>query len=149
MILPTHMGKHQFSQITHPLQIAHLKNFSKIILEWKAKSKGRQFDRIFGIWLSGVEIFRSCTAEPRPNGVIWTVKKDITRYSSLLLTNQTLAVYIGNIVNSKYTGVYHVEIFVHFYPTERVRNPFKGFDSVADLIAPVSRNLPLNDGLLV
>nr|XP_025888022.1 peptide-N4-(N-acetyl-beta-glucosaminyl)asparagine amidase A [Solanum lycopersicum] len=83
------------------------------------------------------------------NGVIWTVKKDITRYSSLLLTNQTLAVYIGNIVNSKYTGVYHVEIFVHFYPTEKVRNPFKGFDSVADLIAPVSRNLPLNDGLAV
>ncbi|WMV39653.1 hypothetical protein MTR67_033038 [Solanum verrucosum] len=90
---------------------------------------------------------RSCTAEPRPNGVIWTVKKDITRYSSLLMTNQTLAVYIGNIVDSKYTGVYHVEIFVHFYPTEKVRNPFKGFDSGADLIVPISRNLPLNDGL--
>ncbi|KAL3333295.1 hypothetical protein AABB24_033396 [Solanum stoloniferum] len=123
------------------------KKFPKIILEWKATSKGRQFDRIFGIWLSGVEIFRSCTAEPRPNGVIWTVKKDITRYSSLLMTNQTLAVYIGNIVDSKYTGVYHVEIFVHFYHTEKVRNPFKGFDSVADLIVPISRNLPLNDGL--
>ncbi|XP_006348310.1 peptide-N4-(N-acetyl-beta-glucosaminyl)asparagine amidase A [Solanum tuberosum] len=123
------------------------KKFSKIILEWKATSKGRQFDRIFGIWLGGVEIFRSCTAEPRPNGVIWTVKKDITRYSSLLMTNQTLAVYIGNIVDSKYTGVYHVEIFVHFYPTEKVRNPFKGFDSGADLIVPISRNLPLNDGL--
>lgn len=75
------------------------------------------------------------------------MKKDITRYSSLLMTNQTLAVYIGNIVDSKYTGVYHVEIFVHFYPTEKVRNPFKGFDSGADLIVPISRNLPFNDGL--
>ncbi|MCD7470620.1 Peptide-N4-(N-acetyl-beta-glucosaminyl)asparagine amidase A [Datura stramonium] len=124
--------------------------FSKIVLEWKATSKGRQFDRIFGIWLGGVEIFRSCTAEPRPNGIIWTVKKDITRYYSLLMTNQTLAVYIGNIVDTKYTGVYHVEIFVHFYPADKepiLGNSFKGFDSWADLIEPISRNLPLNDGL--
>ncbi|KAM3302240.1 peptide-N4-(N-acetyl-beta-glucosaminyl)asparagine amidase A [Capsicum chacoense] len=127
------------------------KRFSKIILEWKATSKGRQFDRIFGIWLSGVEIFRSCTAEPRPNGIIWTVKKDITRYSSLLMTNQTLAVYMGNIVDSKYTGVYHVKIFVHFYPADKesiLGDLHKGFGSGgADLIVPISRNLPLNDGL--
>ncbi|CAN4102958.1 unnamed protein product [Withania somnifera] len=120
------------------------KRFSKIVLEWKATSKGRQFDRIFGIWLGGVEIFRSCTAEPRSNGIIWTVKKDITRYYSLLMTNQTLAVYIGNIVDSKYTGVYHVEIFVHFYPADK--EPTLD-DSPADLIVPISRNLPLNDGL--
>lgn len=102
-----------------------------------------------GFGLVGLKFSGVALQSQGQNGVIWTVKKDITRYSSLLLTNQTLAVYIGNIVNSKYTGVYHVEIFVHFYPTEKVRNPFKGFDSVADLIAPVSRNLPLNDGLLV
>ncbi|XP_059282308.1 peptide-N4-(N-acetyl-beta-glucosaminyl)asparagine amidase A [Lycium ferocissimum] len=118
--------------------------FSKIVLEWKAKSKGRQFDRIFGIWLGGVEILRSCTAEPRPNGIIWTVKKDITRYYSLLMTNQTLSVYIGNIVDSKYTGVYHVEFFFHFYPADK--ELILG-NSGADLILPISRNLPLNDGL--
>ncbi|OIT00199.1 PREDICTED: peptide-N4-(N-acetyl-beta-glucosaminyl)asparagine amidase A [Nicotiana attenuata] len=118
-------------------------NFSKIVLEWTATSKGRQFDRIFGVWLGGVEIFRSCTAEPRPNGIVWTVKKDITRYYSLLMTNQTLAVYLGNIVDSIYTGVYHVKIFVHFYPADKEL----GFDYGADLIVPISRNLPLNDGL--
>ncbi|KAJ8532319.1 hypothetical protein K7X08_012242 [Anisodus acutangulus] len=123
---------------------------SKIVLEWKATSKGRQFDRIFGVWLGGVEIFRSYTAEPRPGGIIWTVKKDITRYYSLLMTNQTLAVYIGNIIDSTYTGVYNVEIFVHFYPADKEPisgNSFKGFDSWADLIVPTSRNLSLNDGL--
>ncbi|KAL6196619.1 hypothetical protein ACLB2K_032233 [Fragaria x ananassa] len=54
-------------------------NFSKIVLEWRATSKGRQFDRIFGVWLSGVELLRSCTAEPRTNGIVWSVEKDITR----------------------------------------------------------------------
>ena len=60
-------------------------NFAKIVLQWTATSKGRQFDRIFGVWLGGVEIFRSCTAEPRATGIVWTVKKDITRYCNKTL----------------------------------------------------------------
>ncbi|KAL3848834.1 hypothetical protein ACJIZ3_010716 [Penstemon smallii] len=127
----------------------HSQKFSKIVLEWTATSKGRQFDRIFGVWLGGVEILRSCTAEPRATGIIWTVKKDITRYYSLLKSNQTLAVYLGNIVDSKYTGVYHVNVTFHFYPVEE--NSYvesdKGFGLGADLILPISRNEKLNDGL--
>lgn len=126
------------------------------MLEWKATCKGRQFDRIFGVWLSGVEIFRSCTAEPRANGIFWTVKKDITRYYSLLMTkDQILAVYMGNLVDSTYTGVYHVQLFIHFYPAEEMYSDYKrnldysyeAFGSRADLILPISRNMPLNDGL--
>ncbi|XP_059292705.1 peptide-N4-(N-acetyl-beta-glucosaminyl)asparagine amidase A-like [Lycium ferocissimum] len=128
---------------TPPLNCPSQK-FSKIVLEWRATCKGRQFDRIFGVWLSGVEIFRSCTAEPTANGIVWTVKKDITRYSSLLMKDQNLAVYLGNIVDSTYTGVYHVKIFVHFYPAEE---ELGHFDSGADLTIPISRNSQLNDGL--
>ncbi|KAL3636928.1 Peptide-N4-(N-acetyl-beta-glucosaminyl)asparagine amidase A [Castilleja foliolosa] len=125
-----------------------INNFSKIVLEFTATSKGKQFDRIFGIWLGGVEILRSCTAEPRKNGTIWTVKKDITRYRSLLLrkTEQTLAVYLGNVVDTKYTGVYHVNVTFHFYPSEE-NSDHDDHDAGADLIIPISRNLPLNDGL--
>lgn len=130
---------------------------SKIVLDFKATCKGTQFDRIFGIWLGGVELLRSCTAEPTETGIVWSVKKDITRYHSLLVKNQTqtLAVYLGNVVDSTYTGVYHVSITVHFYPAEGNLNDHKHdwdslasrFDSHADLILPISRNLPLNDGL--
>ncbi|KAL7129450.1 hypothetical protein ABFS83_13G066700 [Erythranthe nasuta] len=119
--------------------------FSTIVLEWTAACKGRQFDRIFGVWLGGVEILRSCTAEPRATGIVWTVKKDITRYSSLLATNQTLAVYLGNVVDSTYTGVYHVNLTFHFYPAEEEIG-LSGSGSGADLILPISRNPPLNDG---
>ncbi|KAG5546112.1 hypothetical protein RHGRI_018328 [Rhododendron griersonianum] len=123
-------------------------DFAKIVLEWTATSKGRQFDRIFGVWLGGVELLRSCTAEPRSTGTIWTVQKDITRYYSLLMTNQTLAVYLGNLVDSTYTGVYHVDISVHFYPAAvGLSNGEANLGNSADLILPVSRNLPLNDGL--
>ncbi|KAL8147853.1 peptide-N4-(N-acetyl-beta-glucosaminyl)asparagine amidase A-like [Apium graveolens] len=117
--------------------------FSRIVLEWKATCKGRQFDRIFGVWLGGVELLRSCTAEPITNGIVWTVQKDITRYYSLLITNQTLSVYLGNLVDHTYTGVYHVHLTFHFYPAQN----YLGHGFNADLILPISRNLPLKDGL--
>ncbi|KAL4325073.1 hypothetical protein GQ457_11G013810 [Hibiscus cannabinus] len=133
------------------------REFSKIVLEWNATCEGRQFDRIFGVWLSGVELLRSCTAEPTATGIFWSVKKDITRYSSLLLSNktQTFAVYLGNLVDKTYTGVYHVNVTLYFYPAvekndlymEKRRNLGSEIDSKADMVIPFSRDLPLNDGL--
>ncbi|XVF78815.1 hypothetical protein PTKIN_Ptkin14bG0167200 [Pterospermum kingtungense] len=132
-------------------------DFARIVLEWKATCKGRQFDRIFGVWLGGVELLRSCTAEPTSNGIVWSVEKDITRYYSLLLKKetQTLAVFLGNIVNEVYTGVYHVSLTFHFYPAESNMNGEKhnlnnlapNHYAKADLILPISRELPLFDGL--
>ncbi|WCJ32270.1 Peptide-N4-(N-acetyl-beta-glucosaminyl)asparagine amidase A [Euphorbia peplus] len=130
-------------------------HFSKIVLEWNATCKGRQFDRIFGVWLGGVELLRSCSAEPRATGIFWSVQKDISRYYSLLVKNETqeLAVFLGNVVDSTYTGVYHVNVTIYFYPAIEksdysVDGNLRALDvSKADLILPISRNLPLNDGL--
>lgn len=118
---------------------------SRIILEWTAACSGRQFDRIFGLWLAGVELLRSCTAEPRSTGIVWTVRKDVTRYRSLFSQPQTLAVYLGNIVDQTYTGVYHVNISFHFYFDRQPTAP--AFDPPADVILPISKSLPINDGL--
>lgn len=71
------------------------------------------------------------------------------------MTSQTLAVYLGNLIDSTYTGIYHVNITLHFYPAEQHFNNHgpnsvksaSGYSSKADLILPISRNLPLNDGL--
>ncbi|KAL4325624.1 hypothetical protein GQ457_11G013820 [Hibiscus cannabinus] len=136
------------------------REFTKIVLEWKATCKGIQFDRIFGVWLSGVELLRGCTAEPTPNGIVWTVEKDVTRYHSLLLENktQTLAVFLANIVDETYTGVYHVNLTFHFYPADcdvmngdekkiGSNNLTSNYHSKADLILPISRDQPSNDGL--
>uniref|UniRef100_A0A0D9UY43 Peptide N-acetyl-beta-D-glucosaminyl asparaginase amidase A N-terminal domain-containing protein n=1 Tax=Leersia perrieri TaxID=77586 RepID=A0A0D9UY43_9ORYZ len=124
---------------------------SLAVLEWRATCRGVQFDRIFGVWLGGVELLRSCTAEPRPNGVVWSVSKDVTKYASLLAAagNSTIAVYLGNLVNDQYTGVYHANVTLHlyFHPTPATTRQRASATSPADVIVPVSRSLPLNDGL--
>ncbi|XP_057791193.1 peptide-N4-(N-acetyl-beta-glucosaminyl)asparagine amidase A-like [Salvia miltiorrhiza] len=117
-------------------------NFDKAVLEWTATCRGRQFDRIFGVWLGGVELLRSCTAEPTPSGIVWTVKKDVTRYRSLLLKEQNVSIYMGNIVDATYTGVYHVNLTFHFYPA--LGNHAAA--SPADFILPISRTPPFNGG---
>ncbi|CAH1444593.1 unnamed protein product [Lactuca virosa] len=127
-----------------------------------ATTKGRQIDRIIGIWLSGVELFRCCTTQPRARGIVWTVKKDITRYYSLVMSNQTqiLAVYLGNKHDSDQNGVYHVNISIHYYPPEKKTktntetttlhvnsDQDHGYKEWADLIIPISQNIPLDDAL--
>ncbi|URE42974.1 Peptide N-acetyl-beta-D-glucosaminyl asparaginase amidase A [Musa troglodytarum] len=130
---------------------------SRAVLEWSAACQGRQFDRIFGVWLGGVELLRSCTAEPRATGIVWTVRKDVTRYASLFARPQTLAIYLGNLVDQTYTGVYHVNVSLHFFfdssrhhrhpRASAAANRVPGFASPANLVLPISRSLPLNDGL--
>ncbi|XP_020171248.1 peptide-N4-(N-acetyl-beta-glucosaminyl)asparagine amidase A [Aegilops tauschii subsp. strangulata] len=114
------------------------------VLEWSADCRGRQFDRIFGVWLSGAELLRSCTAEPRPDGILWSVSRDVTRYAALLSEPGEVAVYLGNIVDSTYTGVYHANLTLHLYFHSTTPSPPPL--PHADLILPISRSLPLNDG---
>ncbi|RCV25196.1 hypothetical protein SETIT_5G146800v2 [Setaria italica] len=121
---------------------------SLAVLEWRATCRGVQFDRIFGVWLGGAELLRGCTAEPRQSGVEWTVSKDVTKYASLLTArNSTLAVYLGNIVDQQYTGVYHAEVTLHLYFRHPPPAPPQPGLGPADVIVPISQSLPLNDGL--
>ncbi|KAJ1282078.1 hypothetical protein BS78_03G022500 [Paspalum vaginatum] len=118
---------------------------SLAVLEWRAECRGVQYDRIFGVWLGGAELLRGSTAEPRPGGVAWSVSKDVTRYAPLLASgNATLAVYLGNLIDDTYNGVYHANLTLHLYFRRAGRSTPP---SAADAIVPVSRSLPLNDGL--
>ncbi|KAK6229321.1 hypothetical protein SCA6_018272, partial [Theobroma cacao] len=60
---------------------------------------------------------------------------------------------MGNLVDKTYTGVYHVNVTLYFYPSVKKMNHFEekaegsGVGSKADLILPFLRHLPLNDGL--
>lgn len=121
---------------------------SLAVLEWHAECRGVQYDRIFGVWLAGAELLRGSTAEPRPGGVAWSVSKDVTRYAPLLAAagNATLAVYLGNLIDDTYNGVYHANLTLHLYFRRAARSP-PSTPPPADAIVPVSRSLPLNDGL--
>lgn len=121
---------------------------SLAVLEWRADCHGVQYDRIFGVWLGGAELLRGCTAEPRANGIVWTVSKDVTKYASLLAARNpsTLAVYLGNLVDEQYTGVYHANLTLHLYFRHPPQPPQPGLGP-ADIIVPISQSLPLNDAL--
>jgi len=121
---------------------------SLAVLEWRAACRGAQLDRIFGVWLGGAELLRGSTAAPPPDGIAWSVSKDVTKYASLLAAGRsTLAVYLGNLVNSTLTGVYRANVTLHLYlrraPAATTPLPAT---APADLVVPVSGALPSNGG---
>jgi hypothetical protein len=134
-----------------PCLVSGASSVSLAVLEWHAECRGAQYDRTFGVWLGGAEILRGSTAEPRPDGVAWSVSKDVTRYAALLAAgNATLAVYLGNLIDDTYNGVYHANLTLHLYFRPRggagaLSSPPSA--AAADAVVPVSRSLPLNDGL--
>ncbi|XP_061996812.1 peptide-N4-(N-acetyl-beta-glucosaminyl)asparagine amidase A [Rosa rugosa] len=131
--------------------------WSHVALEFRAKCKGEQYDRIAGIWLGGVELLRTSTAEPTEKGIFWKVRKDITKYSSVLARcDLNLTMMLENVVDRVFTGVYHVEVhFLYYKANVAVSEPrvssiladqtFNGQklgivvpEEPADLIVPIS-----------
>lgn len=93
--------------------------WSLVVLTFSASCAGDQYDRVAAVWLDGAELLRTTTAEPTPEGVRWTVRKDVTRYSALLRSppGGVLSVMLENVVNDKYTGVYSVNVSLEFHGT--------------------------------
>ncbi|XVE69472.1 hypothetical protein DITRI_Ditri09bG0154800 [Diplodiscus trichospermus] len=112
----------------------------RVVLQLRATSAGDQYDRIAGIWLDGSEIFRTSTAEPTESGIFWRVRKDITRYSSLLYKPEiNVTMMLENVVNDIYTGVYHVHVSFLFYKENIVPDDVR-FPSI---ISPNNKNYNL------
>ncbi|KAL6128055.1 hypothetical protein ACLB2K_071413 [Fragaria x ananassa] len=99
--------------------------WSHVALEYRAKCKGEQYDRIAALWLGGVELLRTSTAEPTKKGIFWKVRKDITKYSSLLTRSDlNLTMMLENVVDRVFTGVYHVEVeFLYYKQNVAVSEP--------------------------
>jgi len=100
--------------------------WSRVVLHFHARCKGEQYDRIAAIWIAGAEIFRTSTAEPTADGIFWNIRKDVTRYSSLLAKpNLDLTMMLENIVNNEFTGVYHVTVTLLYYNEYAVKAPVR------------------------
>ncbi|XP_027332066.1 peptide-N4-(N-acetyl-beta-glucosaminyl)asparagine amidase A isoform X2 [Abrus precatorius] len=117
--------------------------WSRVVLHFHARCKGEQYDRIAAIWLGGAELFRTSTAQPTASGIAWNVRKDITKYSSLLARSDLdLTMMLENVINREFTGVYQVSVTLWYYNKFAVRVPFvTGLwdnESPADLIIPIS-----------
>ncbi|MFE4962628.1 peptide-N4-asparagine amidase [Streptomyces sp. NPDC056660] len=89
--------------------------WSKVVLRLDGKVKGRQYDRLGYLHVGGVEVLRTSTPEPSPDGIEWHVEKDVTRYSDTFRGTQDVEMLIGNVVDDTYTGVIDVKVTLTFY----------------------------------
>ncbi|MFC8142077.1 peptide-N4-asparagine amidase [Streptomyces paradoxus] len=90
-------------------------SWSKVVLRLDGKVKGRQYDRLGYLHVGGVEIFRTSTPQPSPDGIEWSVEKDVTRYSDTFRTSRDVEMLIGNVVDDTYTGVLDVKVTLTFH----------------------------------
>lgn len=116
--------------------------WSKVVLRLDGKVKGRQYDRLGYLRMGGIEVFRTSTPEPSPDGITWSVEKDVTRYSPALRGEQPVEMLIGNVVNDTYTGVIDVKATLTFYAQEH-HNSSSGHGSSRREAEPPDRVLPL------
>ncbi|MEU8462098.1 peptide-N4-asparagine amidase [Streptomyces sp. NPDC029003] len=108
-------------------------SWAKVVLRLDGTVKGRQYDRLGNLTLGGVEILRTSTPEPSPDGIAWSVEKDVTSYRDTLSRPQPVEMLIGNVVDDTYTGVIDVKVTLTFYAADG-RNPAP---DTPDLVLPV------------
>jgi hypothetical protein len=109
--------------------------WTKVVMDWTGSVAGRQYDRLAGVWLGGAEIFRTSTPEPDPAGISWHVAKDISAFIPLLDQPEPLVADLGNIVDSTYTGVYHMTMTFTYYQAQGRYRPAAHADQIVPLSA--------------
>ncbi|MEU7137609.1 peptide-N4-asparagine amidase [Streptomyces sp. NPDC046261] len=107
--------------------------WNKVVLRLEGAVAGRQYDRLGYLHIGGVEVLRTSTPEPSPEGITWNVEKDVTRYAPTLRSAQPVEMLIGNTVNETYTGVIKVKATLTFYKAEGRVKPAQTPDQVLTL----------------
>lgn len=106
-------------------------DFNRVTINLTVTSRGRQFDRLGLMYLGDIEVFRTSTAEPTANGIVWTYIKEMEQYNSLWKTNQKIIFDLGNLIDSTYTGTFNTTLTATFSTIPTLR-------SAADQILPIS-----------
>jgi hypothetical protein len=83
------------------------------------------------MYMDDIEVFRTSTAEPTANGIIWSYARDMSAYVALFKTPHKLIFDLGNIVDDTYTGLWNTTLTATFFDAESTVKP-------ADIILPVS-----------
>lgn len=110
-------------------------HWSKVVLEADfSVTAGRQFDRTATLWLGGVNLYFGTTEEPSSTvAPSWHVERDLTDYSALLRQAGNGQAFIGNVVDSTYTGVIYGSAKLVFYPASILAPAASAPDAVVPL----------------
>ncbi|KDN41981.1 hypothetical protein K437DRAFT_249267 [Tilletiaria anomala UBC 951] len=109
-----------------------------IVLEQNGTSKGRQFDRLGTVWLGnehdgyGLELWRTDNPEPTSYGIVWSTRKDVSKYWPFLSKDGKMVFDYPNIVDSTYTGILDITLSLSVYlPNHPKQVVLAGPDSAA------------------
>jgi Peptide N-acetyl-beta-D-glucosaminyl asparaginase amidase A len=105
--------------------------FNSVSMTLTITSRGRQFDRLALMFLGDVEVFRTSTAEPTAQGIVWTYRKDMTAYLALWRKPQKVVFDLGNLVDEMYTATFNATLAARFFEAEEPAQ-------TADVILPIS-----------
>jgi Peptide N-acetyl-beta-D-glucosaminyl asparaginase amidase A len=108
-------------------------DFNRVVFNFSATSRGRQFDRLGLMYLGDTEIWRTSTAEPTANGIHWSYVKDMTNYLSLFKEPQKIIFDLGNLIDSTYTGTFNTTLTATFFQGDELSTV-----PPADQIFPIS-----------
>lgn len=94
-------------------------------------AKGQQFDRLGLMYLNDTEVFRTSTAEPTLDGIVWTYTKDMSALLSMFKQPQKIIFDIDNNIDQTYTGAYNATLSATYFSDDKAPEP-------ADMVVPVS-----------
>ncbi|PLW52336.1 hypothetical protein PCASD_00113 [Puccinia coronata f. sp. avenae] len=111
-------GKPANASYSPPNECGEPGSWASVIFNLTTTSIGAQYDRIGMLYLNDIEVWRTSTAEPTPQGIIWTVTRDMSKYTPLLSRPGSFSLDIGNIVDQSLglTGNFEVTLSAKFYP---------------------------------
>lgn len=87
--------------------------------------------------LNDTEIWRTSTAEPTLNGIVWTYMKDVSHYLILWSQPQKIIFDLGNTIDQTYTGYFNTTLTATFFSTS-------DGPKQADVIIPLSARRSVN-----
>lgn len=83
------------------------------------------------MYLGDIEVFRTSTAEPTANGIVWTYIKEMEQYNALWAKEQKIIFDLGNLIDSTYTGPFDTTLTAAFFTVP-------DSEATADAILPIS-----------
>jgi hypothetical protein len=113
-------------------------DFNSVTINLTVTSKGRQFDRLGLMYLGDIEVFRTSTAEPTSDGIVWTYIKQMSQYNTLWKQKQKLIFDLGNLIDDTYTAPFDVTLTASF---ALIPEPARA----ADTILPISAQKACED----
>ncbi|KAH6670456.1 peptide N-acetyl-beta-D-glucosaminyl asparaginase amidase A-domain-containing protein [Halenospora varia] len=110
-------------------------NSNMAVMNFTVQSKGTQFDRLAIMYFGDSEVFRTSTAEPRKNGIIWTYEKDMSEYMYFWKSPQKVIFDLPNQTTANLTGTFNTTLTATFFSAPSSPLPQ---NTPADLILPIS-----------